>query len=995
MIKLLQSLAITILMSSSMLLAMETRTVLAIGDSLTQRTDSYRSILIPMLKEKGLKFEFIGPNRDKLSRHAGYGGKNTQYLRSISKTIYQEYPADIVMIHSGHNSFSQDRPVPGIVRDTEAIINNIAGINPKAVILLAQVVTAGKLPKYSYIPELNRELAKLGARLVKEGKNVVLVNLADGFDWETDTLEDKVHVNAHGAKKMAQKWYDALLSVTRSAVPGKPATNSSALVGSLPKTKQATPIKAIRATASAVHGSYKAGNAIDGVVSDESRWVGKADAQGTFWIALHLAATRKIGGIHLYSGYKNEAAVEAFHFEFKGKDGTWQRIPSSTVSGNTSNALRLTFDTTVDVETDTLRLVVTKTHQELARIKEIVVWPDGADLPGLGVGVKGFQQAATGRKPASGAKAIPKIYLNQSGFNLGEPKRFTAPTLADGTAFGVHPGKGGEAVFTGTIRAHIGDFSAFNPKDPREYVIKAGGEESVPFTIGLWQFERIVYQRAVDFMIDSRHHVGNYTKPCKGSFGWRDDHHFAWVLRTLVPQYLSNPAAYERMPRQIKYVKPRSNLWGALEPYKEDAPDIVKLIHWGADVTVTQKTVHEFLKGELAFFLYAWPMLEPWLPRQNYDAVLKFVQANWAKEKADRKYPYDTSPEHNLFTLKTKLGSTKGELPPGHSIMPNLLMYQVAKRDNLPDADKYFDAACKQVDWIVRNLDWEDPQTTKGQRMSEHITMTSLAAFLQLCPDRDPQGLKKKIQDWAGVVVRRSDNMWDFRRLTDNGQWTPSGEKKTMWNEPGNVVGLPAALLAAAPFIEDASTQTRLRQLVWSHMDNGFGRNPCGRHFSYDAPRELEGVEHGWYSYYKGGIGQLANARFVLDGAPKHVHYPYHPEKGNYGWTEGWITFNTAFNVSLAYMARAETRLDLEQQGDRVVVRLRAPLNFDAEREEPVTLIVKGQRALPVTLKESSPNAPEHVGRVSLAGLNAKPGDRISSSYGFGYMATSASLKLK
>jgi hypothetical protein len=91
-------------------------------------------------------------------------------------------------------------------------------------------------------------------------------------------------------------------------------------------------------------------------------------------------------------------------------------------------------------------------------------------------------------------------------------------------------------------------------------------------------------------MIDSRHYVGNDRNVCRGSFGWRDDHHFGWELHTLVPQYLSNPSAYERMPRQVKYEKPKDKtLWGALEPYDDEAPDIVKLIHWGADVIVTQK----------------------------------------------------------------------------------------------------------------------------------------------------------------------------------------------------------------------------------------------------------------------------------------------------------------------------------------------------------------------------------------------------------------------
>ena len=87
-------------------------------------------------------------------------------------------------------------------------------------------------------------------------------------------------------------------------------------------------------------------------------------------------------------------------------------------------------------------------------------------------------------------------------------------------------------------------------------------------------------------------------------------------------------------------------------------------------------------------------------------------------------------------------------------------------------------------------------------------------------------------------------------------------------------------------------TRQRLDELVWSHFDNMFGRNPVGRHFSFDAPREVEGVEYGWFKFYHGGIGRFADARFVIDGTPKNAHYPYHPEVGDIGWTEGWIQFN-------------------------------------------------------------------------------------------------------
>ena len=195
-------------------------TLLCIGDSITQGGPTfvgYRQVLIPELRKRGIPFECIGPQRDETSAHAGYGGKNTAYLKSISQEIYQKFPADIVLIHSGHNSFSKDKPVPGILADTEAIIRNIHAINPKAKVLLAQVIPSGKLPKYDYIPDLNKQLPELAKRLNQEGMSVTIVNVGEGFDWHNDTVEDQVHPSASGARKMADQWLKALLPLLQAA----------------------------------------------------------------------------------------------------------------------------------------------------------------------------------------------------------------------------------------------------------------------------------------------------------------------------------------------------------------------------------------------------------------------------------------------------------------------------------------------------------------------------------------------------------------------------------------------------------------------------------------------------------------------------------------------------------------------------------------------------------------------------------------------------------
>ncbi len=150
-------------------------------------------------------------------RHEGYSGKNAEFLAGALEKNFCTNVADIVLIHSGHNHTNTEAPVRGIVTATEAMIRTVRSVNPRVIVLVAQVIPSGKLPKYAYLPELNVELAKLPARLTTAESPVIGVNMADGFDWRTDTIGDHVHPNALGAEKMAAKWFTALTNVL--AVP--------------------------------------------------------------------------------------------------------------------------------------------------------------------------------------------------------------------------------------------------------------------------------------------------------------------------------------------------------------------------------------------------------------------------------------------------------------------------------------------------------------------------------------------------------------------------------------------------------------------------------------------------------------------------------------------------------------------------------------------------------------------------------------------------------
>lgn len=195
-------------------------TILPVGDSITEGGGTFGNYRYPLWEKlfaAGYLVEFVGSrsseSRGGPLRHEGYGGKNAEFLAGAVENYFRTNSADIVLIHSGHNHTNTEAPVFGIVAATEKMIRTARAANPKVIVLVAQVIPSGKLPKYEYIPELNEELGRLAARLNAAESPVIAINMADGFDWRTDTIADRVHPNARGAEKMAAKWFAALTNV--------------------------------------------------------------------------------------------------------------------------------------------------------------------------------------------------------------------------------------------------------------------------------------------------------------------------------------------------------------------------------------------------------------------------------------------------------------------------------------------------------------------------------------------------------------------------------------------------------------------------------------------------------------------------------------------------------------------------------------------------------------------------------------------------------------
>lgn len=211
-------------------------TLMPLGDSITEGGEGFQVYRYPLMEKllgAGYRVAYVGSKTTQplpgsplgALPHEGYAGKNLAFIRERFESSYRAHPADILLVHAGHNQFADQKPVPGMLADTRALVATARSINPGVIVLLGQVIPSGKLPKYSYIPDFNRALAALAAELDTPAQRVILVDHAAGFDWKTDTVADLVHPNARGAEKMASRWFEALKKILPPPDTGKTAAS--------------------------------------------------------------------------------------------------------------------------------------------------------------------------------------------------------------------------------------------------------------------------------------------------------------------------------------------------------------------------------------------------------------------------------------------------------------------------------------------------------------------------------------------------------------------------------------------------------------------------------------------------------------------------------------------------------------------------------------------------------------------------------------------------
>jgi hypothetical protein len=628
------------------------------------------------------------------------------------------------------------------------------------------------------------------------------------------------------------------------------------------------------------------------------------------WIEIDLTAEFKLGGAHVHNDVRGRVPVSAFAFEYFDGE-SWLEVPGGCVENNRKGFVVLQFDEVVSAT----KIRITSSGNDALAVNEIQIW--GKDVPGEAHGLSDTEKE----------KFIASehwICVNQQAYNTGQPKRFTVPTAESDLPFEIRSVKSDELVYEGRLTNGLGDFSDFRPdSDPdEEYYISVEGDDlsgqSYSFRIGKKAIQEMAYGPNVAFFNDARSMVGTHPSAYGGT-AWRDGTYYTYELPSLVMVYLSDPSAFDAMPVTLDWVEEKKLVFSpdyktTNEPNDDDAlptihkyyselpapdpntPDIIQNIQFttgwilldpvSADPSgdTLREQLHSQTIEQLAYFLYGYPAYEKYIDKGLYDMVLDSAMLWWEQS--------------GLYEVITKVGNWKGRHAPGHSVMPNLLMYEVAKREFPDKADAFMDAAVAQAEWLINTVDWNDPVYTKGQRISEHKLITGISYFLDRYPDRAPEGLLDLMIGWAESAVALSDNMWDFRRYDAEEFWTLPG-----YNEAGNVIAFMGVALSVAIILEEGELKDRLVELAFAHYDNFNGRNPQNAHCANHPELGFEGIEKGWpYGDSRRNIcARLETVRGSLSSLPGSEMYPFNP-KGRPRWGEGWTSYNALWNISLAYL---------------------------------------------------------------------------------------------
>ncbi|WP_405824684.1 FG-GAP-like repeat-containing protein [Streptomyces sp. NBC_01390] len=207
-----------------------------LGDSITAGVassdgDGYRSVLYSALEDTvgAGRVDFVGSaRRGRMSDpdNEGHPGRRIDEIASIADCTVDEYQPNVITLHAGTNDFNQNFALSSAPQRMKNLITQALADSPKAVVVVAKVITTGKPGLQPRIDAFNATLPGIVSDLRADGKHVVLVETSD--IEVSEGLQNDAHPDDGGYAKLGGDFYQGVMEAADQGWIKKPDPQKSA-----------------------------------------------------------------------------------------------------------------------------------------------------------------------------------------------------------------------------------------------------------------------------------------------------------------------------------------------------------------------------------------------------------------------------------------------------------------------------------------------------------------------------------------------------------------------------------------------------------------------------------------------------------------------------------------------------------------------------------------------------------------------------------------------
>ncbi len=189
------------------------------GDSITDGYNypgGYRIELFRLLSLSNIELTFLGseengPKELLQKKHEGHSGWTIEEIDSRIISWLKNIEPVIILLLIGTNNIAQLQSAEIAIKKLNILINNICQLKPESKILIASIPPINDYFINKTVNDYNNKMKLLCANLNQNNRRITFVDINSNLSFKD--LFDGAHPNEQGHKKIAAKWYEAILKL--------------------------------------------------------------------------------------------------------------------------------------------------------------------------------------------------------------------------------------------------------------------------------------------------------------------------------------------------------------------------------------------------------------------------------------------------------------------------------------------------------------------------------------------------------------------------------------------------------------------------------------------------------------------------------------------------------------------------------------------------------------------------------------------------------------